>query len=57
MGRNEIKALLSIVSLLALVVALVFYFLHNLKASVILILVGVVCKVAEVIIRISRKKN
>lgn len=57
MGRNEIKALLSIVSLLALVASVVCYFSHALQASVILILFGVVCKVAEIIIRISRKKN
>ena len=56
MGRNEIKATLSIVSLLALVIALVCYFSHEAKIAIILLLVGVICKVAELILRFSHKR-
>lgn len=56
MGKNEIKATLSIVSLLALIIALVCYFSNAQQTAVILLIVGVVCKVAELIIRFSHKR-
>lgn len=58
MGYNEIKATLSIVSLLTLVIAAVCWFSKAQDTAIILVIVAVVCKLAEVIIRfcVKRKK-
>ncbi len=57
MGHNEIKSVLSISSLLALVIALVCYFSNSYKTAVILLIVGVVLKVAELILRFTHKRQ
>ncbi len=56
MDLNGLRYGLSVLSLLALVLALVSYFSHNLHLAVILMIVGVVLKLGELIIRFSHKK-
>lgn len=57
MGYNEIKATLSIVSLLFLIIAVVCYFSASYKLSAILLVVGVVAKLIELILRFAHKRK
>lgn len=57
MDLNGLKYALSVLSLIALVLALVSYFSHNIHLAVILMIVGVVLKLGELIIRFTHKRN
>ncbi|MBQ9201445.1 MAG: hypothetical protein IJ154_03625 [Bacteroidales bacterium] len=57
MDRNSLKTALSAISLLAVIIAVVCYFAKDLKTAFWLTAAGIVCKVAELIVRFTTKKN
>lgn len=57
MDINGLRYALSIISLIAIVIAIVGYFSNDRTLFIVLLAVGVACKIAEVVIRICHKKK